>query len=110
MIKAKAWSDCKQLEVEFDATQWAQQANDEALIDLAWCDCRYDYPADEVVLYMAEYNDPEAKKLFDFLKIVTVQPFTMDTNGFECEVDPDDFKAWLSINKPHLVNQAFPEE
>jgi hypothetical protein len=106
MIKAKAWSDCRQLEVSFDATKWAEQATDTALVDLAKCDCRCDYPADDVVIFMADH-DSQAAKLFEFLQIVTVQPFSMDTNGFECEVDPDDFKAWLESHKPHLVKLAF---
>jgi hypothetical protein len=109
MIRAKAWSDCKQFEVQFDAVKWAEQASDKALIDLAQCGCRCDYPADEVVIFMADHDD-QAKKLFDFLQIVTVQPFTMDTNGFECEVDVDDFEKWIKDNKPHLVAEVSQQD
>ena len=100
-IRAKAWSDCRQIEVHFDCLKWAEQATDEELSDLISCGYSHDYPADEVVQYMADH-DEQAKKLFDFLEIVTRQPFSGDTNGFECEVDEGDFNAWIESNKPHL--------
>ena len=101
-IRAKAWSDCRQIEVHFDCQKWAEQASDKELSDLISCGYSRDYPADKVVRFMADH-DNEAKKLFDFLEIVTRQPFSGDTNGFECEVDEDDFISWLGSNKPHLV-------
>ena len=65
------------------------------------CSSDLDYPADEVVQYMADH-DEQAKKLFDFLEIVTRQPFSGEMNGFECEVNEGDFISWLGSNKPHL--------
>ena len=107
-MKAKAWSDCKQIEVHFDATKWAEQATDRELIDLANCDCRCDYPADAVVQFMADH-DQEAKKLFDFLQIVQKQPLSGDTNGFECEVDIQDFKNWIAKNRSSEVYEQVVE-
>ena len=100
-IRAKAWSDCRQIKVHFDCLKWAEQATEEELSDLISCGYSHDYPADEVVQYMADH-DNEAKKLFDFLEIVTRQPFSGDMNGFECEVNEGDFISWLGSNKPHL--------
>ena len=105
MIRAKAWSDCRQLRIEFDATLWAEQATDKALIDLGQCGCRCDYPADDVVMFMADH-DNKAKSLFEFIEIVRHQ-MNGDTNGFECEVEEEDFRAWLQENKPQLVEQVF---
>lgn len=106
MIRAEAWSDCRQVKIEFDATLWAEQASDQALIALGQCGCRGDYPADDVVIYMANH-DEKAKSLFAFLEIVQHQPISGDTNGFECAVNEDDFRKWLKDNKPYLVEQVF---
>lgn len=106
MIRAEAWSDCQQFRIEFDATLWAEQASDQALIDLGQCGCRGDYPADDVVMFMADH-DEKAASLFEFIQIVQTQPYNGDTNGFECAVDEDDLRKWLQEHKPHLVEQVF---
>jgi len=108
MIRAEAWSDCQQLRVKFDATRWAEQASDEQLIELGECGFRGDYPADDVALFMADH-DLQAASLFEFLQVVQTQPYSGDTNGFECEVDADDLRLWLQENRPHLVEQVFAE-
>jgi len=106
MIRAEAWSDCQQFRIEFDATLWAEQASDKALIDLGQCGCRGDYPADDVVMFMADH-DEKAASLFEFIQVVQYQPYNGDTNGFECAVDEDDLRKWLQEHKPHLVEQVF---
>ena len=100
-IRAKAWSDCRQIEVHFDCLQWAEQASDKELSELIACGYSRDYPADKVVRFMADH-DEQAGKLFDFLSIVERQPWSGDKNGFECEVDEGDFNSWIESNKPHL--------
>ena len=107
-IRAQAWSDCGQCKVEFDAILWAEQASDKALIELGQCGCRGDYPADDVAMFMADCNK-EVARLFDFIQIVRRQPFSGDTNGFECAVNEDDLRQWLQRHKPHLVEQVFCE-
>lgn len=104
MIRATAWSDCRGIEVEFDATPWAEQATDQAIIDLIECGFRGDYPADDVVIFMAGVNE-QAAKLFRFIELVPFQPFSRDTNGFECEVDEDDLRAWLRERRPELMRR-----
>lgn len=106
MIRAEAWSDCQQFRIEFDATLWANQASDQALIDLGECGFRGDYPADDVVMFMADHCE-KAAKLFEFLQIVQTQPYNGDTNGFECAVDEDDLHTWLTIHRPHLLDKVF---
>jgi len=107
MIRATAYSDCRGIEISFDAAKWAEQATDQALIDLGACGFRGDYPADDVVMYMADSGDAEAVKLFEFIKLVPRQPWNGDTNGFECEVDEDDLRVWLTATRPHLVAAVF---
>lgn len=106
MIHATAWSDCRQFEIEFDATLWAEQASDEAIVALGKCDFRGDYPADAVVEFMAAKGNKRAEALFEFLKVVQYQ-LNGDTNGFECCVDSEDLFAWLEANKPHLISEVF---
>jgi cell pole-organizing protein PopZ len=105
MIRANAYSDCGGINVSFDATKWAEQASEKDFIDLAACGFRGDYPSDNVVIFMAHFDDQVAK-LFQFLEMVPVQP-NRDTNGFECEVNQDDLKNWLEKNKPELVDKVF---
>jgi hypothetical protein len=94
MIRARVWSDCHQYEADFDATPWFEQASPEALMALAGCDFGMDYPADEVAYFMAEKDDRVAD-LFGFLARVQIQPFSGEPNGFECQVDIDDARAWI---------------
>jgi len=105
-MRAEAWSDCQQLRIEFDATLWAEQATDQALIDLGQCGCRGDYPADDVVIFMADH-DAKAASLFKFLDVVRFQPWSGETNGFECAVDENDFREWLQKNKPHIAKDLY---
>ena len=102
-IRAKAWSDCGQMKVAFDCSRWAEQATDKQLSDLIACGCSRDYAADEVARYMSEH-DEEARRLFDFLDVARKQPFSGDTNGFECQVDEGDLQGWLRDNRPGLLN------
>jgi hypothetical protein len=104
MIKACSWSDCRGIEVEFDATKWAEYASDEMLIDLAKCGFRGDYAADDVVIFMADFDD-QASRLFKFIELVPRQPFSGETNGFECEVDREDLTTWVESNRPNLLEQ-----
>ena len=108
MISSKAWSDCQQFQIQFDATLWANQASDQALIDLGKCGFRGDYPADDVVMFMADHCE-KAKSLFEFLQVARYQ-FNGDTNGFECAVDEDDLRNWLKEHKPHLIEKVFTDD
>lgn len=102
MIKSKAWSDCGQKLVQFDATAWAEQASDEAISALIDCGFSRDYPADDVAMFMAEVSSDVAT-LFEFIEIVRRQPFSGDTNGFECAVDEADMLAFIATHRPHLL-------
>lgn len=108
MIAAEAWSDCRQFNIKFDATLWAKQASDQALLDLGKCGFRGDYAADDVVLFMAKH-DGKAASLFEFLQVVRYQ-INGDTNGFECAVDEDDLRNWLKEHKPHLIEKVFTDD
>ena len=94
MIKAECHSDDRKVEVNFDATQWFKQATEQNIIDLAKCEWRNDYPADEVAIYMADFNT-KIKTMFDYIAIV-------GEFGFECSVDEDDAKIWIKANLPVL--------
>jgi hypothetical protein len=104
MIKAKAWTDCGQFKVEFDATKWAEQATEDAIQALAECEFSKDYAADDVAIFMADHDEKVAK-MFEFMDVVRYQPLTGDTNGFECLVDSSDFFGWLEENKPSLFEE-----
>ncbi len=107
-IRTEAWSDCRQMQVQFDSIKWAEQASDKQLLELVECGFERDYAADNVALFMADHNS-EAKKLFDFLKIVQKQPLSGDTNGFEVRVNSIDFIEWLNKNRPDIAKRIDEE-
>lgn len=109
MIRARVYSDCRTVNITFDATPWAEQATDADLIALGACDCMHDSAADAVAIFMAACDDKVAF-LFKFLELVPEQPGTKETNGFDCEVNVQDLKDWVAKHKPALLNQIWKEE
>ena len=79
----------------FDCTPWFEQATDEDLVELAACQWRSDYPADQVAEYF-QYNNnyPEVVALFAY-----------KNTGFECSVNEKEAVAWLRVHRSHLVHQ-----
>ena len=113
LIHAKAWSDDRCIEVEFDATRWFEQATEEQIIALAKTDpyghngeisnvllWGYDYSADEVAQYMSNYNG-ELARLFQYSEMRATSRFP-DIGGFDCEVDAVDARRWLAEHRPEI--------
>ena len=100
-IRAEAHDDNHAFEIEFDAAAWFEQASDETILKLAECGWEYDYPADEVAIWMAEKNEDLAH-MFAYIQAVAN---TRKSCGFECSVDKADAVAWLKLNRSHLLQQ-----
>jgi len=88
MIKAKAWSDDRNVEVEFDATPYFQQASALEILQLACCGWAGDYPADDVATYVAggepstgRGGRPGLRRLFQYLEIIADDPAKADCRG-----------------------------
>ena len=105
MIKAKAWSDDHNIEVEFDATAWFEGASNKEILDLAACDWRGDYPADEVAMFMAD-QVPALADLFRYLAIIAKDPLKKDLGGFECAVDADQAHQWIKKHQSNILALA----
>ena len=101
MIKAECHSDDRCVEVDFDATPWFDQASDEQILDLIKCEWGYDYPADDIAIFMADKN-PEVKSMFDYINIRG----KIETIGFECSVDEAMATLWLKLHRPGLLLKA----
>lgn len=112
MIRAKAYTDCRQCQVDLDVTQWAENAPEESLLELAQCGCSGGYASDNVLIYMAdEAKNLEARKIFAFIEyILPKQPFSGDPNGYECSVNIQDFKKWIANNKEQLAKKGINSE
>jgi hypothetical protein len=102
MIKAECHSDDHNVEAEFDATPWFEQAKDKDLADLAECGWGGDYPADEVAEFMADRVERIAE-MFKYLEIIHGDPSKKDCQGFECHVEDGDALKWILENRPHLL-------
>ena len=105
MIKAKAWSDDHNVEVEFDATAWFEGAGNKEILDLAACDWRGDYPADAVAMFMAD-QVPGLAALFKYLEIIAKDPLKKDLGGFECAVDAEQARQWIKEHRPNILAMA----
>jgi hypothetical protein len=91
MIRAECHSDDFCVEVDFDATQWFEQASDDEIKALRDCDWGGDYPADEVAMFMAEHS----QEVEDMFKYITLR-HKLEHIGFECHVNPEDAERWLN--------------
>ena len=97
MIKAEVHSDDHAVEVDFDATLWFEQATEKQIEDLAITDFRFDYPSDDVAIFMAEHNE-EIAGMFKYIEIRG----RVETMGFGCSVEEDDAMKWIEANKPNM--------
>jgi hypothetical protein len=105
MIKANAWSDDHNIEVDFDATPWFEGASSKEILDLAACDWRGDYPADAVAMFMAD-QVPELADLFKYLEIIAKDPLKKDLGGFECAVEAKCARQWIRAHRPNILAMA----
>lgn len=102
-IHAEVHTDDLLIEVSFLATPYFEHATNESLLKLAACGWGGDYPADNVVIYMAEQpGEGDLSKLFSYLELVRA---TDKRTGFECHVNEEDARAWLALNRPDLLDQ-----
>ena len=110
-VKAEAHSDDYNVQVEFDAADWFEQASDQEIVELVNCGWGGDYPADAVAEFLSD-ADLGLSKLFDYLHAIANDPSKKDCNGFECHIDPDKAAAWLNANRPQLAQHLAdrPEE
>ena len=103
-IPAEAHSDDRAIEAAFDALPWFSQASDQAILDLAACEWRGDYPADDVAIWTAE-DDSENEGLTALFAYLPVVRKVRDV-GFECSVESGPALAWLKANRPALAAQV----
>ena len=101
MIKAECHSDDYLIEVQFDATPWFEQAEDDEIQALIDCDWRGDYPADAVALHMQDQN----KKLKALFEYVVAAKDIGDGMGFEVAVDETSALKWLKENRPEIAEE-----
>jgi hypothetical protein len=102
MIAADLFSDCGGKRVKFDATSWFQMATSEQILNLYECGGSHDYASDDVAHWMAENGDSTVENFFEFLRYVTHQPFSGDTNGFECDINMNEALQWIKFNRPEI--------
>ena len=105
MITAFLTSDDDVAEVEFDATEWFEAAEDEDIFTLYCEDFGMSYAADRVADELAGLFS-EIQKLFDYVDLV--QYFGKPT-GFTCVVDAGSALRWIEENRPALYRRIQEE-
>jgi len=100
MIHAECHSDDHAVEVQFDATPWFHQATDDEILDLEACDWGYDYPADQIAIYMSTHN----KEIEFMFAYVEARHKVYQDCGFECQVNQEDAIEFLYHDRPGLFN------
>jgi len=94
VIPAECHDDHHAHEVEFDALEWFEQATPEQIDALRNVDWGYEYPADEVGIFMAE-RVPALADMFSYIESVAK---TRQSCGFECQIDGDAADDWVRKN------------
>lgn len=95
IIRAEVHSDDFARTADFDATPWFLEASKGAIVELAECGWRGDYPADRVAQFIARQN-PEVEKVLDYATLQSEM-------GFECSVNEADARAWLKENRKAVL-------
>ena len=98
-IRAECHSDDHNIEISFDAKDWFDKAEGDAILKLADCEWGGDYDADAVAEH---FEDSTTKRLFEYLHLIHADPSKKDACGFECHVDRDDALRWLKKNRPKI--------
>jgi hypothetical protein len=104
MIKAECHSDDRCVEIGFDATPGFENASDDKILALAEFGWGGDYAADDVAIYMADQSDG-VKTMFNYLDLRG----RIETIGFECHVNEDNARKWISENRPLLTKSLDTE-
>ena len=102
VVRAKAHSDDRLLEVSFIANEWMTDASDEALLELAgagWTGCE---GADSVALSAESAGDSGIGALLDYVRRTKDR---INPIGFECSVDESDAMAWLCQHRPETFRR-----
>lgn len=102
LVKARAFSDDKVIDVTFDAAPWLAKAAEADIYALAREEWGHDYAADRVASESQEWNLPLVK-LFDYLDSISGVPSKSEQDGFEVEVDSAQAITWIEKNRPDLM-------
>lgn len=95
MIRARAYPDDHAAVVHFDATRWFEQADMQAIVELAECGWGGDVAADMVALESSDWEE-KLREMFNYVH--ATRDFKKADFGFECHVDEDDARKWLEAN------------
>jgi hypothetical protein len=95
VVEANCHSDDWEYETIFNASSYFAAASDEKILELAREAWGHDYASDEIVYYFEERNPEIDKLLAHTRKTAGI--------GFECEVDPEQARAWVALKRPHLL-------
>lgn len=107
-VMAFVHSDDQEIEFSVDARHFLRHATAEEIKDLLDCDCRGDYPADQIFHAAEVAGDDEAKKLIDYLNSGVRLP-NGDPMGFEVVAWTDEVTAWLEKNRPDVLAEALQD-
>lgn len=102
-IPAKITSDCGSLECEFDAVLYFRNASEEQLLQLHKEDYCNSYEADEVALFVRDF-DKKLEQFFEAKSLITTGHNLM---GYEVQIDRDKAIAWIKDHLPQNKHQMF---
>lgn len=102
VVPAEVHTDDYQVEVDFNAVPWLNQASEQEIIDLAECGWRGDYPADAVAQHSVKWY-PQIDDVFSH------KSGNEDLSGFEVVVDEGLAMAWLKENRNSVFKKIIGE-
>lgn len=109
VVFAEAHSDDRVVEVNFNATPYFETVDDEKLMALHGCGWSYDYPADDVVHFMAELSKDVSEIGTHIERVNDGGDRFRDTIGFGCSVNEEEAMTWIRKYRPHLLEKMSAE-
>ncbi len=101
VISAEAHTDDRAFSVCFDALPYFEAADDTTLAALDAADFAHSYEADQVARDLASEH-AELAALFVYLE--KVNQAAWEKIGFEVVIDTDTARAWLTANRPKVMD------
>ncbi len=110
VILADCYTDDRQHEAQFDATDWFEQATDQAIESLVVRQRTEEDDASAVALWFRDRN-PKVTAMFEEIeRFDSIQDSYQGTLDFECYVSERSLFDWLKINRPRLFNRLTYED
>jgi len=107
VISAECYDNLKQNLIKFDAVEWFEQSDDDAIISLLKRDWAVNSPTDPIVDSFTETDAEISARIYAMFNYVEATNLldSGDLSDYMCQIDAEDVIAWIEENRPELHSE-----